>query len=150
MTFAGALRHDGINAPRVIDGPINSESFRTHVEQVSSTNCGPTTSSRWTTSAATRHPLRKAAECTREVVWRRNGSLLDQFTPQECENCIRNSGYGSVQGHRAPDAWLFSGSPSQTESSNIAPGSAGEPHYDDAAGILARDTNGDEAADFFL
>lgn len=40
--------------------------------------------------------LRKAAERTKEVVWRRIGSLLDHFTPQECENYIRNSGYGSV------------------------------------------------------
>ncbi|MCC6306688.1 MAG: transposase, partial [Rhodobacteraceae bacterium] len=28
-----ALGHDGIVAPWVIDGPINGESFRTHVEQ---------------------------------------------------------------------------------------------------------------------
>ena len=33
-TFVGALRHDGIIAPRVIDGAINGESFRTYVEQV--------------------------------------------------------------------------------------------------------------------
>jgi transposase len=42
------------------------------------------------------HLLRKAAERTGEAVWRRIGSLLDQFTPQECENYIRNAGYGSV------------------------------------------------------
>jgi hypothetical protein len=29
MTFVAALRHDGIVAPWVIDGPINGESFRT-------------------------------------------------------------------------------------------------------------------------
>jgi len=46
--------------------------------------------------AKLKHLLRKAAERTREAVWRRIGSLLDQFTPQECENYIRNSGYGSV------------------------------------------------------
>ena len=40
--------------------------------------------------------LRKAAERTKEAVWRRIGSLLDQFTPQECQNYIRNAGYGSV------------------------------------------------------
>lgn len=34
MTFVGALRHDGIIAPWVIDGPINGESFRNWVEQV--------------------------------------------------------------------------------------------------------------------
>ena len=34
MTFIAALRHDGIIAPWVIDGPINGESFRIWVEQV--------------------------------------------------------------------------------------------------------------------
>ncbi|WCR06909.1 transposase [Paracoccus fistulariae] len=34
MTFVAALRHDGIVAPWVIDGPINGESFRTYVERV--------------------------------------------------------------------------------------------------------------------
>lgn len=33
MTFLAALRHDGITAPCVIDGPINGESFRAYVEQ---------------------------------------------------------------------------------------------------------------------
>ena len=34
MTFLAALRHDGITAPFVLDGPINGESFRVYVEQV--------------------------------------------------------------------------------------------------------------------
>ena len=34
MTFIAALRHDGIVAPLVIDGPINGETFRTYVAQV--------------------------------------------------------------------------------------------------------------------
>ena len=46
--------------------------------------------------AKLKHLLRKAAERTKEAVWRRIGSLLEQFTPKECENYIRNSGYGSV------------------------------------------------------
>lgn len=46
--------------------------------------------------AKLKHLLRKAAERTKEAVWRRIGSLLDQFTPQECQNYIRNAGYGSV------------------------------------------------------
>jgi transposase len=46
--------------------------------------------------AKLKHLLRKAAERTKEAVWRRIGSLLDQFTPQECENYIRNAGYGSA------------------------------------------------------
>jgi transposase len=34
MTFLAALRHDGITAPWVLDGPINGESFTIYVEQV--------------------------------------------------------------------------------------------------------------------
>jgi hypothetical protein len=34
ITFVGALRHDGIIAPWVINGSINGASFRTYVEQV--------------------------------------------------------------------------------------------------------------------
>jgi len=46
--------------------------------------------------AKLKHLLRKAAERSKEAVWRRIGTLLDTFTPQECENYLRNSGYGSV------------------------------------------------------
>jgi transposase len=46
--------------------------------------------------AKLKHLLRKAAERSKEAVWRRIGDLLELFTPQECENCLRNSGYGSV------------------------------------------------------
>lgn len=144
MTFVGALRHDGIIAPWVIDGPINGESFRTYVEQVlvpelrpdDIPRAGPRTDGGFRPSimdnlgrhkapairqairaagaklfylpayspdlnpieqviAKLKHLLRKAAERTKEAVWRRIGSLLDQFTPQECENYIRNAGYGS-------------------------------------------------------
>jgi transposase len=34
MTFLAALRHDRIEAPWFLDGPINGESFRTYVEKV--------------------------------------------------------------------------------------------------------------------
>ena len=34
MTFLGALRHDRIEAPWLIDGPINGERFRLYVEKV--------------------------------------------------------------------------------------------------------------------
>ena len=34
MTFVAALRHDRIEAPWVLDGPINGESFKTYVESV--------------------------------------------------------------------------------------------------------------------
>ena len=34
LTFLAALRHDRIDAPWVLDAPINGESFRTYVEKV--------------------------------------------------------------------------------------------------------------------
>ena len=34
MTFLAALRHDRIDAPWLLDGPINGERFRTYVEKV--------------------------------------------------------------------------------------------------------------------
>ena len=34
LTFLAALRHDGIKAPCVIDGPINGESFLAYIEQL--------------------------------------------------------------------------------------------------------------------
>jgi transposase len=34
LTFLAALRHDRIDAPWVLDGPINGASFRTYVERV--------------------------------------------------------------------------------------------------------------------
>ena len=40
--------------------------------------------------------LRKAAERTVEATWRRIGCLLHTFTPQECANYLRNSGYAST------------------------------------------------------
>ena len=43
-----------------------------------------------------KHLMRKAAERTVEATWKRIGSLLDAFTPQECANSLANSGYASV------------------------------------------------------
>ncbi len=40
--------------------------------------------------------LRKADERTIDATWRRIGKLLDHFSPQECANYIRNSGYAST------------------------------------------------------
>ena len=46
--------------------------------------------------AKLKHLLRKAAERTQEATWRRIGSLLNAFPPQECANYLRNSGYGAI------------------------------------------------------
>jgi transposase len=40
--------------------------------------------------------LRKAAERTVEATWKRIGSLLQAFPPQECANYFRNAGYASI------------------------------------------------------
>lgn len=39
--------------------------------------------------------LRKKAARTRESLWSAVGSLLNQFTPTECERYIRHAGYGN-------------------------------------------------------
>ena len=40
--------------------------------------------------------LRKAAARTRDALWDTIGTLLDAFTPNECQNYIVNSGYEFV------------------------------------------------------
>ena len=41
LTFVAALRHDRIEAPWVLDGPINGESFTAYVEKVLAPTLGP-------------------------------------------------------------------------------------------------------------
>jgi transposase len=40
--------------------------------------------------------LRKAAERSGDATWRRIGTLLDAFKPNECANYIANAGYASI------------------------------------------------------
>jgi transposase len=40
--------------------------------------------------------LRKAAERTVQATWRKIGTLLDEFSPDECANYLRNAGYASI------------------------------------------------------
>ncbi len=131
LTFLAALRHDRIDAPCVIDGPINGTSFAAWVEQflvptlrpgdvVVMDNLGshkrpsirrairavgaklfylppysPDLNPIEQVFAKLKHLMRKAAERTVEATWRRIGHLLNQFTPNECANYIRNAGYAS-------------------------------------------------------
>ena len=131
LTFIAALRHDRIDAPCVIDGPINGISFLAWVEQfllptlapgdiVIMDNLGshkglavrrairaagakllflppysPDLNPIEQVFAKLKTLLRKAGERTTEAVWRRIGSLLDAFSPDECANYITNSGYAS-------------------------------------------------------
>jgi transposase len=132
LTFLAALRHDRIDAPCVLDGPINGLSFRAYVEQflvptlapgdiVIMDNLGshkgqlvrrairaagarlfflppysPDLNPIEQVFAKLKTLLRKAAERTITTTWQRIGQLLDAFTPQECANYLRNSGYAST------------------------------------------------------
>ena len=131
LTFLAALRCDRIEAPCVIDGPINGVTFLAYVEQsllptlsvgdiVIMDNLGshkrqairqlirtagaklfflppysPDLNPIEQVFAKLKTLLRKADERTIEATWRRIGSLLDCFTPAECANYLKNSGYAS-------------------------------------------------------
>jgi len=132
LTFLAALRRDRIDAPCVLDGPINGASFLSYVEQVLvptlaagdiviMDNLGshkgkavrrairaagaklfflpqysPDLNPIEQVFAKLKTLLRKAAERTVEATWRRIGTLLNAFSPQECANYLRNSGYAST------------------------------------------------------
>jgi transposase len=129
MTFLAALRHDRIDAPWFIEGPIDSESFRIYVANVLVPtlrpddiviidNLGshkgkavrqliraagaklfflpkysPDLNPIEQVFAKLKHLLRKAAARTVEAVCAAIGEVLAAFTPQECANYFRNSGY---------------------------------------------------------
>jgi len=46
--------------------------------------------------AKLKHLMRQAAERTVEATWKRTGSLLDCFKPDECQRCLVNAGYAST------------------------------------------------------
>ena len=132
LTFLAALRHDRIDAPCVLDGPINGLSFTAWVGQFliptlkpgdvfimdnlgSHKGCGlrkairsagakrlflpphsPDLNPIEQVFAKLKLLLRKAAERTVDETWRRIGILRDAFSPHECANYLRNSGYAST------------------------------------------------------
>ncbi len=132
MTFLAALRQDRIDAPWVLDGPVNGDRFRCYVEQVLVPtlaagdivvldNLGshksqpvraairaagahllflppysPDLNPIEQVFAKLKHLLRKAAERTVEATWRRIGTLLNEFSDEECANYLVNSGYAST------------------------------------------------------
>jgi len=132
LTFLAALRHDRLDAPCVIDGPINGASFLAYVEQVLVPTLAPGDiviidnlgshkgkAVRKAIRAAgaklfflppyspdlnpieqvfakLKTLLRKAAERTVDDTWRRIGTLIPSFSPQECANYIANAGYASA------------------------------------------------------
>ncbi len=132
LTFLAALRHDGLTAPCVFDGPINGESFLRYVEQflvptlkpgdlVIMDNLGshksdavraaikapgerllflppysPDVNPIKQVFAKLKHLLRKAKERTLDATWQRIGSILPNFTAEECSSYFNNAGYGSI------------------------------------------------------
>jgi transposase len=129
MTFIAALRHDRIDAPWFIEGPIDGESFRIYVANVLVPtlrpddiviidNLGshkgkavrqliraagaklfflpkysPDLNPIEQVFAKLKHLLRKAAARTVETVCAAIADGLTAFTPRECANYFRNSGY---------------------------------------------------------
>lgn len=129
MTFLAALRHDRIDAPWLLEGPIDGESFRIYVEKVLVPtlrpgeivlldNLGshkgkavrqliraagaklfflpkysPDLNPIEQVFAKLKHLLRKAAARNLETICAAIGEILGAFTPEECANYFRNSGY---------------------------------------------------------
>ena len=129
MTFLAALRHDRIDAPWFIEGPIDGESFRTYVAEVLLPtlrpgdivildNLGshrskavrqlirsvgaklfflpkysPDLNPIEQVFAKLKHMVRKTAARTVDTVCVAIGEALQAFTPEECANYLKNSGY---------------------------------------------------------
>ncbi|MEO9191245.1 MAG: IS630 family transposase [Acetobacteraceae bacterium] len=132
MTFLAALRSDRIDAPCVLNGPVNRTNFLAYVEQFLTPTLasgdivvmdnlgshksnavrrairavgaklfflppyGPDLNPIEQMFAKLKALLRKAAERTVTATWQRIGRLLDEFTPTECANYLRNAGYAST------------------------------------------------------
>jgi transposase len=129
MTFLAALRHDRIDAPWFIEGPIDGESFRTYVAEVLLPtlrpgdivvldNLGshrgkavrqlirsvgaklfflpkysPDLNPIEQVFAKLKHLVRRTAARTVDALCAAIGEALQAFTPKECANYLKNSGY---------------------------------------------------------
>ena len=129
MTFIAALRHDRIEAPWLLDGPVNADCFRAYVEQVLaptlrhgdivlmdnlSSHKGPAIRRAIRDAGAKlillpkyspdlnlieqvfaklKHLLRKACARTKDAVCAAIKDLFETYTPDECANYLKNSGY---------------------------------------------------------
>jgi transposase len=131
MTFLAALRCNRIDAPCLLDGPINGEWFLAYVQDflvptlkpgdvVIMDNLGshrgkqvrqairavgakllflpkysPDLNPIEQVFAKLKHLLRKAQARSWDAILETIGHLLDAFSPQECANYLRNSGYAA-------------------------------------------------------
>ena len=131
MTFLAALRSDGLSAPCVFDGPINSRCFQAWVEQQLVPTLKPgdivildnlashkakavrqairgTGARLWFLPAYSpdlnpieqafakiKHWMRNAQKRNIDDICSHLGRLIGTIEPSECQNYIRNAGYGS-------------------------------------------------------
>ena len=129
-TFVAGLRHDRIEAPCVIDGPMTGELFLAYVEQFLAPTLShgdivvmdnlpahkvkgvaeainargaelrylppysPDLNPIEQMFAKLKALLRKAAVRSVDKLWDTIGLLLDAFSPTECANYLKHSGYG--------------------------------------------------------
>jgi transposase len=132
LTFVAALRVDRVDAPWVIDGPINGELFTLYAQTILAPTLSPGDvvildnlgshkghAARRAVRAVgahllflppyspdlnpieqlfakLKHLMRKAEPRTVDTTWRKVGDLLDAFSPQECANYLKSTGYASV------------------------------------------------------
>lgn len=131
-TFIAGLRHDGLTAPMVADGPMNGPLFLAYVREflgptlkhgdmviadnLSSHKVAGVREAIEAAGATLRYLppyspdlnpleklfakltalLRKAAKRTVNALWTEIGHLLNAFSPQECRNYFKASGYVST------------------------------------------------------
>jgi hypothetical protein len=105
LTFTARLRHDGIAAPMVLDGPMNGEAFLAYVEQAieavgASLRYLPPYSPDFNpiemAFAKLKALLRAAAARTIPDLWQAIADALRRFTPQECANYLAAAGYDAT------------------------------------------------------
>jgi hypothetical protein len=89
LTFIAALRHDRVDAPCVIDGPINGDLFTAYVEQVLVPTLRP--GDIVILGNLGSHKGQRARRAIRQA-----GAILDHVSPAECANYLVNSGYASA------------------------------------------------------
>ena len=91
------LRRDRIDAPCVLDGPINGQLFLAYVEQFLVPTLSPGDIVIMDDLGSHKDvAVRKAAERTVEATWKRIGNLLNAFPPHQCAKYLRNSGHASA------------------------------------------------------
>jgi transposase len=122
LVFIAALRHDRIDAPWIIDGPINAPTLAPG-DVVVRDNLGshkgkaaraavrargahliflppysPHLNSIKPVFAKLKHLMRKAPARDVETTWRKAGQLLALFSPQQRANYLVNAEYGPSNG----------------------------------------------------